>query len=130
MSKCSLDTLPTLRWNTTAITVAGDTGKSTNASNHLNRPWGLYIDQFNTLYIADRFNHRIQKYVKDASFGETVAGQASGINGSGPSFLLAPMDVEVDLYENIYIADGYNHRIQMWNRGSLNGTTIAGDGMQ
>jgi len=118
--------LPVLRWNRTGITIAGVTGQSGNASNKLCYPYGLAIDWTNALYIADRCNNRVQKYTRDASYGETVAGQESGANGTGPSFLSGVTDVAVDSSGNIYAADTDNSRIQMWSPGSSTGITVAG----
>ena len=120
---------PTLRWKSTGITVAGVTGQRGNASNKLNAPFGLHLDWSNTLYIADRSNARIQKYARDASFGETVAGQASGITGTGSDVFNFPSDVQVDSNGNVYVADTSNQRIQLWSSGSSTGVTIAGRGL-
>ena len=117
---------PVLRWNQTAIVVAGVTGQSGNASNKLCYPYGLAIDWSNALYIADRCNNRVQKYTKGALYGETVAGQESGANGIGLSFLSGVTDVAVDSSGNIYAADTDNSRIQMWSPGSSTGITVAG----
>ena len=115
-----------LRWNSTGITVAGVTGQPGNTSDKLSTPRGIGIDWANILYIADTDNNRIQKYSKNASVGETVAGQGSGIAGAADDFLRNPFDVVVDLNEGVFVADSSNHRIQLWTRGSSAGTTIAG----
>lgn len=124
--KKKLESTPTLRWNQTGITIAGVSGNSGVTSNRLKSPEGLSIDWSNTLYIADQENNRIQKYLKGALFGETVAGNASGIPGIEYNTLRSPGDLKVDLNGDIYVADSMNHRIQLWKRGSLNGITIAG----
>lgn len=120
------DKIPTLRWNTTGITIAGVTGQFENASNKLNYPWGLDIDWANTLYIADQSNSRIQKYSKDALYGETVAGDPTGIFGTASNLLNGPCFMTVDSDDHIYVADRWNQRVQLWNRGASTGTTIAG----
>lgn len=117
---------PILRWNQTGITVAGVAGQSGNSSDKLYNPRGVYLDWSYTLYVADTLNNRIQKYLRDASFGETVAGQASGIAGVGSSYLYQPADVLVDLNNNIYVTDTGNSRVQLWSSGSSTGNTIAG----
>lgn len=122
----SLEPTPTLRWNKTGITVAGITNQPGTANNQLRIPWGLSVDWSNTLYIADTGNNRVQKYLKDASVGETVAGRVSGTDGNTPNELYYPRDVFADNNGNIYIADSSNSRIQLWTRGSSNGITIAG----
>ena len=115
-----------LRWNSTGITVAGVTGQPGNTSDKLSTPRGIGIDWVNILYIADTDNNRIQKYSKNASVGETVAGQSSGIAGAGNDSLRNPFDAVVDLNGAVFVADSSNHRIQLWTRGSSAGTTIAG----
>lgn len=129
MTSSNRDITALLRWNRTGLTVAGIPNQSGNASNQLYHPFGLYLDWENTLYITDGYNSRIQKYTKDASFGETVAGQSSGINGSEAAYLNYPRDVQVDIDGNIYVADSQNNRIQLWKKGATKGVTIAGKGL-
>ena len=38
--------------------MAGGNGKG-NRINQLFEPWGLYVDDDQTIYVADRLNHRI-----------------------------------------------------------------------
>ena len=115
-----------LQWDSIGITVAGVTGLPGNTSDKLFAPRGIGFDWSNALYIADDGNSRIQKYSKNSSFGETVAGDGSGIAGSGAGLLSHPFDVVTDLNETTFIADTLNQRIQQWTRGSLTGATIAG----
>jgi hypothetical protein len=117
-----------LRWNSTGLTVAGVTGQFGNASNQLNVPVRLVLDWSYALYIADWSNNRIQKYQRDATVGQTVAGQATGSYNSTSNFLYYPGDVTVDWNGNVYVADTFNNRIQLWNSGSSTGVTIAGTG--
>ena len=86
------------------------------------------MDWSNTLYIADRYNYRIQKYLPDASFGETVAGQKTGLSGTNSSFLRDPFDMTVETNGDIYVSDTSNHRVQLWTSGSTIGVTVAGIG--
>ena len=69
-------------------------GTSGNGSSHLACPWGIYLDSSSSLYIADRDNGRIQKWMQGSSSGITVAGG----NGQLPS----PTDVYVDSYGTVY----------------------------
>ena len=122
------DRTAVLRWNSTGLTVAGITGQFGNGSNQLNVPFGLAIDWSNTLYIADWSNHRVQKYLKDSLIGITVAGQASGSYNSTADYLHYPGDVAVDWNGNVYVADTFNNRVQLWNNGSTTGVMVAGTG--
>ncbi|CAF4431970.1 unnamed protein product, partial [Adineta steineri] len=79
-------------------------------------------------YIADWSNHRVQKYLRNSSFGQTVAGQATGSYNTTSSFLYYPGDVAVDWNSNVYVADTFNNRIQLWTNGSSAGMTVAGTG--
>ena len=88
----------------------------------------MALDWSNTLYIADSFNHRVQKYLRDASFGETVAGQKTGLSGTNSSFLSAPRYLAMETNGDIYVSDTNNHRVQLWTSGSTTGVTVAGTG--
>ena len=121
-----LDNKPVLRWNSTGITVAGISGSPGFADNQLNSPFDIFLDYANNLYIADRYNHRIQKYLFGSSIGERVAGNVTG--GSSLDKLSGPTRVLMDSNENLYIADTGNARVQFWRKGANSGTTIAGTG--
>ncbi|CAF1637175.1 unnamed protein product, partial [Didymodactylos carnosus] len=60
-------------WNQNAITVAGGHEQGSR-SNLLKYPYDLFIDNRNDLYVADRSNHRIQKWSMGAKEAQTVAG--------------------------------------------------------
>lgn len=42
--------------------MAGGNGAG-NTADRLNSPWGVHVDSTNALYIVDRSNHRIQKWI-------------------------------------------------------------------
>lgn len=116
------------RWNATGITVAGITGSAGVRPQQLRNPFGLLVDQSNNLYIADRGNHRIQKWIKDASNGTTVAGQSNGVSGNGLNSFNHPANVELDANGTIYITEVFNHRVVYWSNGSFSGILVAGTG--
>lgn len=58
--------------------------------------------------------------------GTIVSGITSS-RGSTGTLLNYPYDVGVDGYQNVYVVDTYNHRIQYFARGSTTGTTVAGN---
>ena len=94
-----------------------------SASNQLSSPYHLAVDAIDSLYICDRSNHRIQKYLKDATSGTTVAG-ISGAYWSLPVNLYYPSSILLDSSNNIYVADTNYGRIQFWPPSAPNGTTI------
>ncbi|CAF1219873.1 unnamed protein product, partial [Didymodactylos carnosus] len=125
--RCTSKYFPgTLRWNTTGITVAGQAdGTSGNGSNQLLYPNSVFLDSNEDMYIADRNNYRIQKWLKGAVSGTTVAGNSADPNVDNQ--LKYPEDVYVTQQQMIYISDSYNYRIQGFTNGNLSsGRVIAG----
>jgi sugar lactone lactonase YvrE len=115
-------------------TVAGNisggyTGDEISAtSSGLSAPWGVDFDSENTMYIADRSNHRIRK-VNSLGIISTVAG--IGTNGFSGDFGLAttaqlsgPQGVITDQCNNLYIADQNNRRIRKVTFNSPSTPTI------
>ena len=124
-----LVTSPTLRWRLSGVTVAGISGLNGTNSTQLDNPWGLALTYDSTLYVADRYNNRVQKFLRGSSIGKTVAGQENGTtNGSSSTILNRPANIYLNSNENLYIADGYSHRVQFWAKDATSGTTVAGSG--
>ncbi|MGA2174598.1 MAG: immunoglobulin domain-containing protein [Verrucomicrobiota bacterium] len=110
---------------------AGDGGPATSAK--LNVPSGVALDGSGDLFIADSGNNRIRE-VGTNGIISTVAGNGKdGYSGDGVAAtntsLFHPYDVVLDIYGNLFIADGENRRIR---RVSTNGiiTTVAGGGYE
>ncbi|CAF4408042.1 unnamed protein product, partial [Adineta steineri] len=61
------------KWSNHSITVAGsrDSGDKLNQLLH---PIGLYVDDDDTLYIADTGNNRVMEWKSGATVGRVVAG--------------------------------------------------------
>ncbi|CAF1026824.1 unnamed protein product [Adineta steineri] len=117
-----------VKWinTSTAILVAGG-GTSGSKANQLYYPEGLFVDtsDSNTLYVADTYNHRIQKWLYGASNGTTMAGQST-VYGSALNQLSSPATLIMDTNGSMYIVDYGNHRIVLWLLGATSGTVIAG----
>jgi DNA-binding beta-propeller fold protein YncE len=111
---------------TYGILVAG-TGEAGSGSQELNQPYGLYLDELNSyLYIADSYNHRIQRYYLGVTTNESTVAGGNG-QGSGSHQLNEPGAVCVSKKTGaIYVADTGNNRIQRWSPGATAGVTIAG----
>ncbi|CAF3036634.1 unnamed protein product [Rotaria sp. Silwood2] len=84
---------PNTRWQQNAITVAGG-NQQRNRINQLSYPRGLYIDDDQTIYVAEEENHRIIEWKWSATSGQVVAGG----NGQGREDhqLNRPYDVIID----------------------------------
>jgi sugar lactone lactonase YvrE len=106
-----------------AKTVAGGNGWG-SAPNQFGFPSSVYVDNNGNIFVADNFNHRIQKWTPGATQGITVAGGNGA--GSSPNQLSNPWGIYLDKNGNIFVADRDNHRIQKWTPGATQGTTVAG----
>ena len=104
------------------------TGGGGTGSDRLNGPYGIIIDSSNSLYVADYYNNRIQKFTAGNPLGKTIAGQANGAAGSSATDLYRPSFFVFDSNQNLYVADTFNHRVQFFLNGSYVGTTVAGTG--
>jgi sugar lactone lactonase YvrE len=113
---------------TSGTVVAGGNGQG-SATNQLNYPIGLYFDSSsNSLLIANSVGHNIVRWVVGANSWTLVAGSISGTSGSTSTLLNQPQDVVLDSMGNLYVADGYNNRVQFFLAGQSSGVTIAGTG--
>ena len=129
MNSFFVDENATVRWNRTGITVAGTPGVAGTASNQLYIPWGLALTYENTLYVADRYNNRVQKYLRGSLNGTTVAGQANATTCSSYQCLQGPSSIALDNNENLFISDAENHRVVLWKKDATIGQLAAGTGM-
>ncbi|CAF3917997.1 unnamed protein product, partial [Rotaria sp. Silwood1] len=95
-----------------------------NGINQLSNPWGLYVDDDQTIYVADRTNHRIVEWKRGATSGQVVAG-GNG-QGSGDHQLDNPTDVIIDKErDSLIICDYSNGRVVRWpRRNGTSGETI------
>ena len=94
------------------MTIAGGHGKG-NATNHLHYPCGLFVDDRQTVYIADYMNHRIIASKVNLGTGQLVAGDKGA--GDRLDQLNEPTDVIVDpLTNTLLICDSKNRRVMRW----------------
>jgi len=74
-----------------------------------NFPAGLAIDISGILWIADSYNHRLQRVTPDG--GVAVVGT----RGMGRGQFMMPMDVAVDESRAFYVVDQATHRVQKFS---------------
>ena len=86
--------------------VAG-TGCPGSALDMLNGPSGIFVDLSFSIFVADLFNNRVQRFSAGQTQGTTIAG--NGV--SGTISLLSPRDVVLDGNGYLFIADTDHHRI-------------------
>jgi sugar lactone lactonase YvrE len=102
------------KWAENGVTVAGGHGEG-NALRQLKYPAGFYVDDNQTIYIADWGNSRILQWKYGATSGQIVAGGKG--TGSGSHQLYHPTDVILDRETNgLLICDKYNRRVMKWPR--------------
>ncbi|CAF4119142.1 unnamed protein product [Rotaria sp. Silwood2] len=111
-------------WTQNATTVAGGNGQGSDL-NQLDIPYGFFVDDNQSIYVADFNNHRVVKWDRGVSSGQIVAGGKG--HGLDNDQLDSPMDVFVDKHGTMYISDRNNDRVQRWSRGAQSGETIIRD---
>ncbi|CAM4838818.1 unnamed protein product [Rotaria magnacalcarata] len=120
-SSITVFNIPTnAKWAQNGVTIAGGNGAG-GATNQLNRPFCLFVDDDQTVVIADHENHRIMQWKNgDTTNGQVVAG-GNG-EGNGLNQLNGPTDVLIDKEtDSLIICDRENRRVVRWSRRS--GTT-------
>jgi sugar lactone lactonase YvrE len=99
-------------------------------------PSGLSIDEYDVLFVADAYNHRIRmidtsRYVLSiAGSGATGQGNGGYADGSmGASVFNTPTELIYDrLHDKLYISDTFNNRIRLIDLVQGNVSTVAGTG--
>ncbi|CAF2087345.1 unnamed protein product [Rotaria magnacalcarata] len=108
------------KWSQNGVTIAGGHGLG-GATNQLNFPIGLFVDDDQTVVIADCWNDRIMQWKNgDTTNGQVVAGGNGA--GNGLNQLRSPTDVLIDKEtDSLIICDTNSRRVVRWSRRS--GTT-------
>ncbi|CAF0784376.1 unnamed protein product [Adineta steineri] len=112
------------QFNNEGIIVAGGNGKG-DQLNQLNSPTFIFVDEDQSLYVSDKDNSRVMKWIKGAKEGSIVAGG----NGQGKNInqLYQPQGVIVDDLGQVYVADFENHRVMRWREGKEEGEIVVGE---
>lgn len=107
---------------------SGDGGQATNAE--INLPYGVTVDQFGNVYVADWENALVRK-VDTLGVITTFAGNMAywqGYSGDGGpatnAELYNPGSIAVDKSGNVFISDGANNVIREVNTAGIINTVI------
>ncbi len=73
-------------------------------------PRSIAFDSNGNIYVADRLNHRIQKFDSSGNFVTKW-----GSFGSGTTQFKYPRGIAVDSLNNVYVADSDNHKIKKFD---------------
>jgi tripartite motif-containing protein 71 len=110
-----------------------------------NTPMGMAVDGSGNVYVADQANNRIQEFdssgnfirmwgwgVQDgaAALQVCTSGCQAGISGSGDGEFNAPDGIDLDGSNNLFVADSFNHRIQVFSSTGAFLTKFSGYGSQ
>ncbi|CAF0833862.1 unnamed protein product [Didymodactylos carnosus] len=108
---------PNATWNQNGHTVAGQ-----NSS--LSFPFGLFVNDDQTIYVADSFYHRIVAWKEGETNEQVVAGGYG--QGNDTRQLNGPSDVIVDKEtDSLIICDRWNDRVVRWPcQNGTSGETI------
>ncbi len=90
----------------------GDVTIGEAAGGTFNQPWGIAIDQQGFVYVADTWNHRIQKFDGEGNFISQWGyfGQAEA-----PTAFWGPRDIAIDKNNRLFISDTGNKRIVVFD---------------
>jgi len=96
-----------LSWGTYASVDTGNAPAGT-----FNEPWGIAVAQDGTVFVADTWNHRIQKFTEDGEF-ISMWGEP-GLAETETRFW-GPRGIAVDQNSNVYITDTGNNRVVIFD---------------
>lgn len=78
-------------------------------------PWDVAVDQDGFVYVADTWNHRIQKFTADGQFVTMWGSYAISESGVGDiAKFWGPRDITIDEDGLLYVSDTGNKRIQVF----------------
>ena len=94
-------------WGTKGSVDAGNAPGGT-----FNEPWGIAVGPDGSVYVADTWNYRIQKFTSDGTFVTMwgTAGQADS-----PTAFWGPRGLAVDKKGNVYVTDTGNKRVVVFD---------------
>jgi predicted membrane-bound mannosyltransferase/DNA-binding beta-propeller fold protein YncE len=90
----------------------GDSSKGAVAGGMFYEPWGIAIGPDSSVYVADTWNHRIQKFTSDGTF---VSMWGFFGTAETPFALWGPRDIAIDSQGRVYVTDTGNKRIVIFD---------------
>ena len=90
--------------------------------------YDIFVDVSNTLYCSMGSRHQVVTKSLDSVSDALTIVAGTGSIGSASNMLYKPRGIFVDTNFDLYVADCYNNRIQLFRSGQLLGITVAGQG--
>ncbi len=109
-------------WGTYASIIEGEAPGGT-----LNQPWGVVTGNDGSIYVADTFNHRMQKFSKNGTFIKSIGIFAQGTD---PDTIWGPRGITIDQKGNVIIADTGNKRVVIYDKDLNYLTQFGGAGFE
>jgi len=91
-----------------------------------NEPWGITIGSDGSVYVADTWNHRIQKFSADGKFITMWGTYMQGIDQNG---FYGPRGIALDQNNRVYVTDTGNKRVVVYDANGNYLTEFGGAGM-
>ncbi len=92
--------------------IFGDVQQGSAPEGSFNQPWGIAVGPDGSVYVADTWNHRIQKFTPEGGFIKMwgTFGQAET-----PTAFWGPRDVAIDSQGNVLVTDTGNKRVVIFD---------------
>jgi DNA-binding beta-propeller fold protein YncE len=94
----------------------GSLDANTAVQGTFNEPWGVAVAPDGSVYVADTWNHRVQKFDANGTF-ITMWGKFG--QAETPDAFWGPRAVAVDKQGHVYVADTGNKRIAIFDANGL-----------
>lgn len=109
IQRITRDGTPVLKW--------GTRGEG-SVEGEFNGPFGIAADAEGNVYVTDQGNNRIQKFhvSRNQAGWEVRQVWSKGRKGTGAGEFNGPFGITLDPSGNLWVAEGYNHRLQRFTR--------------
>ena len=88
-------------------------GQTSSAPGTFNEPWGVAVDNEGNVFVADTWNHRVQKFNSNGEF--LLEWSSAGLASEGPDRLWGPRGIAVSPASHVYLTDTDNKRVAVFD---------------